>query len=75
MQQNMNHLKSQNKFREPNRFGSCGTLSNELNTINAAVGFLTIKSLRLFCVKISHYSKNLPQSVTIMGLEPRYFHV
>lgn len=69
MKQNTNNPKSKKQFRAANRFGFYGTLSNGLSIINSMLSFLIIKSLRLFCSKFLHCSKNLSQSATIIGLE------
>jgi hypothetical protein len=71
----MNNQKSKKQFREANRLGFCGTLSNRLSTINSISCFLIIKNMRVFCSKVLNFSKNLLQNIAIIGLESRYFHV
>ena len=71
----MKNLKSKKQFREVHRLRFSATLSNGLNAINSMLKFLTIKKRKLFCSEFLYCSKSLLQSIAIIELKSRYFHV
>lgn len=70
-----NNLNTVKNFREVNRFGFSGHLSHGLKLINSTNYILTKRILRLFCSKVANHSQTNLQSLQIMGLKPRDFHV